>query len=45
MMLGNVLRVQGTFLNMESMAMLNENKKPIKQGKIIKTKGDGAHCW
>ena len=42
MMLGNVFRIQGTFPNMESMALLN--KKAIKLGKIIKPKGDGAHC-
>ena len=44
MMLGNVFRVQGTCLNMESMAMLNEKKKTNKMWKIIKTNGDGVHC-
>ena len=44
MILGNVFRVQGTFPNMESMAMLNEKKKTNKMEKIIKTNGDGVHC-
>ena len=35
--MSNIFRVQGTFLNMESMAMLNE--KTNKIGKIIKTMG------
>ena len=43
MMLGNAFRVQCTFPSMESVAMLNE--KAIKCGKIMATKGDGAHCW